>query len=91
MVSPPLWVLSLAEEGDKADVAITLTPGRAQCIFIVLPAAPGDVSVLLPGVLLLPSPGSGQQPCTDPGLCSAHLWCPQAPCDGVARTCPPCV
>lgn len=67
-MSPPLWVLSLAEEGGKADVAITLTPGRAQCIFIVLPAAPGDVSVLLPGVFLLPSPRAVQcTPMVSPG------------------------
>jgi len=75
VVSPPLWVLSLAEEGGKADVAITLTPGRAQCIFIVLPAAPGDVSVLLPGVFLLPSPRAVQcTPMVSPG---PVRWCGQ--------------
>lgn len=73
MVASLLWVLSFIEEGDKADVAIMLTPGREQCIFIVLPAAPGDVSLLLPEVFLLPSPRVVQcTPMVSPG--SAMVW-----------------
>lgn len=81
MDASPLWVLSFTEEGDKADVAITLTPGRAQCIFIVLPAAPGDVSLLVArGV-----------PVAQPQGSAVHTYGVPRPCDGVARTCPPCI